>query len=235
MKIIYLLLILLTSSVVWSQGQFKVRNDGLIQIGYTTNNSLTFGQGNGSSNNGNFALEYCSTCPSAGFNIWKPWPTSDYGNYKLFIRDNGNVGMGNVGDASAKLWISGNLKVNSTTYTSDQRFKENIQPINNQLSNLLRLKTYQYTFIQSERFVGDSLSVNANKEDHPDYNFDSNLHYGLMAQDIEKIYPNLVAKDENGYLSLNYTELIPILISSIQEQNERISKLEEELNLLKQR
>ncbi len=235
MKIIYLLLILLISSVVWSQGQFKVRNDGLIQIGYTTNNSLTFGQGNGSSNNGNFALEYCSTCPSAGFNIWKPWPTSDYGNYKLFIRDNGNVGMGNVGDASAKLWISGNLKVNSTTYTSDQRFKENIQPINNQLSNLLRLKTYQYTFIQSERFVGDSLSVNANKEDHPDYNFDSNLHYGLMAQDIEKIYPNLVAKDENGYLSLNYTELIPILISSIQEQNERISKLEEELNLLKQR
>jgi hypothetical protein len=235
MKIIYLCFISLISSVVWGQGQFKVRNDGLIQIGYTNYNILTFGQGNGATNNGNFAIEYCSTCPSAGFNFWKPWPTSDYGNYKLFIRDNGNVGIGNVGDASAKLWISGNLKVNSTTFTSDQRFKENIQPINNQLSNLLKLKTYQYTFKQSERFIGDSLSVNANKEYHPDYNFDSNLHYGLMAQDIEMIYPNLVAKDENGYLSLNYTELIPILISSIQEQNERILKLEEELNLLKQR
>lgn len=234
MKFIYLILALFTSTVVCGQGQFKVRNDGLIQIGYINYNTLTFGKGNGATNNGNFALEYCATCPSSGFNIWKPWPTTEWGNYKLFIRDNGNVGMGNIGDASAKLWVSGNLKVNSTTYTSDVRFKENILPINNQLNSLLKLKTYQYTFIQSEHFIGDSLSVNANKEYHVDYNFDNNLHYGLMAQDIEKIYPNLVTRDENGYLSLNYTELIPILISSIQEQNDRIIKLEEELIKLKQ-
>ncbi len=56
----------------------------------------------------------------------------------------------------------------------------------------------------------------------------------MMAQDVEKIFPNLVKKDEKGILSLNYIELIPILIQAMQEQNVRIKELEElVLNLKK--
>jgi hypothetical protein len=219
-----ILLTVLLTSAVFSQGQFKVRNDALIQIGYSGYKALTFGQGTSNPNNGNFALEYCSACPSSGFNIWKPWPTSLYGNYLLYIRDNGNIGMGNIGDNTAKLWISGNLRVNSTTYTSDARFKENVKPLYGQLTTLMQLKTYQYTFKQNDPKRGDSLSVNVNKEYLPSYNFDSNLHFGLIAQDIQKFYPNLVTRDENGYLSLNYTEFVPILIASLQEQNEQLKK-----------
>jgi hypothetical protein len=87
---------------VIAQGQFKVGNDNFIQIGYTNNNALTFGQCTGrvecaEYNRGNFSLEYCLGCTPSGFNVWKPWPTSNNANYLLFIRDNGNIGIGNIG------------------------------------------------------------------------------------------------------------------------------------------
>ncbi len=98
----------------------------------------------------------------------------------------------------------------------------------------MKLKTYQYTFVQDKEDVqNDSLSVNVAKTNFAKYNFDKELHFGLMAQDVERIFPNLVSKDESGYLSLNYTELIPVLINAVQEQNEKIKKLEELVQSLK--
>lgn len=225
--------LLSTITFSFAQGQFKIRNDQYIQIGYTGYKALTFGQSTGTPNNGNFALEYCSGCTPTGLNIWKPYPTSGYANYLLFIRDNGNIGVGNQGDATYKMWINGSLKVVSVFQTSDLRFKENIKPLSNNLDKLMAIKTYEYKYIQAERKAGDSLSVNVNKEPVIDYNFDSNLHFGMIAQDIQKLYPNLVTVDEQGYLSLNYTEFIPLLIEAIQEQNKKILQLEKEILELK--
>ena len=50
-------------------------------------------------------------------------------------------------------------------------------------------------------------------------------HYGLVAQELEKIYPDLVYENDNGYLSINYTELIPLLIQSIKELKEEVDRL----------
>lgn len=125
------------------------------------------------------------------------------------------------------MWIGGNLRVNSTSYTSDLRFKENIRPLDNALENLMKIKPFQYTFIQNKgNKENDSLNVNVNKDNSINYNFDNKIHFGLIAQDIQKIYPNLVTEDEKGYLSLNYVELIPIMINAIQKQNEKIEQLE---------
>lgn len=218
-------------------GQFKVRNDAYIQLGYDAYKTLTFGTSTATPNNGNFALEYCANCTSTGsggFNIWKPWPTANAANFLIYIRDNGNVGIGNIGDASAKLWVSGNIKAVTTTYFSDLRFKENVKQLSSSLDNILRLKPCQYTFVSNkEPSTADSLSVNISKTKGSGYDFDNNLHFGLIAQDVAKIFPNLVSKDEQGYLSLNYTELIPIMINAIQEQNEKIKKLEELVITLK--
>ncbi|MCE3295119.1 MAG: tail fiber protein [Crocinitomicaceae bacterium] len=232
-KLTFTAVLTLFSGSVFSQGQFKIRNDEFIQIGYNSPKALTFGQGTGSSNNGNFALEYCSNCSPSGFNIWKPFPTSGYANYLLFIRDNGSTGIGNSGDASARLWVSGNLKVNATIYPSDLRYSQNTKNLNGQLDKLLQLKPVQYTFTPNNQSPGDSLSVNVNKENGNAYNFDDKLHFGVFAQDIEKVYPNLVVKDEYGMLGVNYAEFIPLLIGAIQEQNEKIIELEKEIEKLK--
>jgi hypothetical protein len=234
MKQIFLSLLFLgLSSYAYCQGQFKIRNDNFIQIGYLGYKVLTFGQSTSTPNNGSFAIENYNN----GLNIWKPWPTFNAGNYFLFIKDNGNIGMGNTGNTTEKLWISGNLRVNSMVYSSDVRFKQNMTPIKSVLGDLLLLQPYQYRFDSTfnAKYDHDSLSINVNKESKINYNFDDKLHFGFSAQELEKLYPNLVTKDDNGYLGVNYVELIPLLIKALQEQNEKITLLEEKLNSLSEK
>ena len=58
----------------------------------------------------------------------------------------------------------------------------------------------------------------------------SKEHYGFIAQDVEKLYPELVKNSEMGYKTVNYIELIPILISKIQDMDKEIVALKGELN-----
>lgn len=53
-----------------------------------------------------------------------------------------------------------------------------------------------------------------------------NKHYGLIAQELQEIYPTLVTENQDGYLAINYTEIIPLLIRSIQELNAKVEQYE---------
>ena len=48
----------------------------------------------------------------------------------------------------------------------------------------------------------------------------------LIAQDVQKVLPEAVSVDEDGILGLRYTEVIPLMISAIQELNAKITELE---------
>jgi len=54
---------------------------------------------------------------------------------------------------------------------------------------------------------------------------------GLLAQDIQKVFPELVKEsgDEDGTLSINYQGLVPILINAIKEQQIELQKLQNKL------
>jgi hypothetical protein len=218
-------LLCIASHTSYAQGQFKIRNDQYIQLGYSSYKTLTFGQSTGTPNNGKFALEDCPNCATTGFNLWKPWPTALYANYLLFIRDNGNVGIGNAGDASIKLNISGSARATAWLVTSDERLKENFSPLNNALNAVNSIPIYQYKYKAIKPTPSDSNSVNNLKLNTP-YSFDDKQHIGVKAQELKNIYPELVITDENGYMSVNYIEMIPVLLRAIQEQNEKIAKLE---------
>jgi hypothetical protein len=227
---LFFILILASISNVFSQGQFKIRNDQYIQIGYTGYKALTFGQSTGSPNNGNFSIEYCAGCSgsgSGGLNFWKPWPTSNSGNYFMYIRDNGNVGIGNIGDALFKLNVNGAVRATGYFTSSDERLKTNIKTIDADsiLSKINNIKVYKYNYINTSRVQNDSISVNVLKPNDP-YSFDNNNHHGVIAQEIENIFPDLVATDENGYYNVNYIEFIPLLIQALQEQGKKIAELE---------
>lgn len=58
------------------------------------------------------------------------------------------------------------------------------------------------------------------------------LHYGFIAQDVQKVIPDTVQEDEDGYLSLTYHELIAPLYALVQEQEDRINRLEAQLKAL---
>ena len=57
-------------------------------------------------------------------------------------------------------------------------------------------------------------TVNWYKEESP---IIKNKHYGLIAQELKEIYPDLVVKSQDGFLAINYLEIIPLLIRSVQE------------------
>lgn len=89
--------------------------------------------------------------------------------------------------------------------TSDKNLKKYIKSINSKsLSILMKLKPKKFKYKKSQL-----------------PNDDQRYHYGLIAQDVEKILPELVVKNDNR-MYLNYTELIPLIIKSIQELYEEI-------------
>ena len=58
---------------------------------------------------------------------------------------------------------------------------------------------------------------------------------GVIAQDVEKVMPEIIRDNPTGYKSLNYNGLIGLLIEAVKEQNETIKSLEQKINTLEER
>jgi len=111
--------------------------------------------------------------------------------------------------------------------TSDMRYKTNINPLNYGLEEILKLRTITYNWKDDK--IGNKTLSQEEKE----------TKIGLSAQDLLNIIPEVVKThswvpaDENGNykyiknekLGVNYSELIPVLIKAIQEQQEQINAL----------
>jgi len=70
-------------------------------------------------------------------------------------------------------------------------------------------------------------------DDNLEISKDGRTHFGVMAQDIEEYLKSvsdedfaIIEKDENGYMMVNYTELIAPMIATIQQLQERVEELE---------
>lgn len=126
-------------------------------------------------------------------------------------------------------YFAGTLKVTSTVYaaafstTSDSRLKQNIQNLNQSaIENLHLLRPVEY------QLKPDSTQY-IYKEDAKEMTVN---HYGLIAQEVQELFPNIVYDDGAGYLSINYIELIPVLIKSVQELSTEVAELKAQLNTL---
>ena len=122
--------------------------------------------------------------------------------------------------------VVGTLTATTVTQTSDYRLKENIRQLEGgNLSKLMDMNVVKYRLKNYEVNVDDSVK-------RPHYAFDNDNpllksdHYGLIAQELKELYPELVVENGDGYLSVNYTELIPILIKSVQELKAKVDELE---------
>lgn len=135
------------------------------------------------------------------------------GNVPTLTVGTGQVGIGTV-SPSESLQVVGNILASGTIVPSDRRYKQNIKPVSNALSTVMRLKssTYEYNIGQ-----------------FPDKGFNSGNQFGLIAQDVEKVLPDLVTTYADGYKGINYTEIIPLLIKAIQEQQAQIDELKKQL------
>jgi len=114
------------------------------------------------------------------------------------------------GDAVFK----GDLTVNGVSYPSDINLKRDIHPISN-WADIYKLNGYTYHWKRD----GESNL--------------QNLQHGVIAQEIQVLFPSLVKENREGNLSVNYNDLIPIMIEALKSQNRKIDSFANELDTIK--
>lgn len=136
------------------------------------------------------------------------------GERRMVIDAIGNFGIGKD-DPSVKLDVNGAVNCIGGTCSSDIRWKKNIQPLNNVLSKINKLNGVSY-YWRTESFK--------------DREFERTKQIGVIAQEVEKVYPELVKTDKKGYKSMDYMSLTAVLLQGIKEQQEEIKELKFKIN-----
>ena len=114
----------------------------------------------------------------------------------------------NTSSPSMTLFDSGNMTIAGTlTQNSDVRLKENIKPIESALDKVKQMQGVEFNKINS-----------------------STKEIGVVAQEIEKIIPELVLEDKEGIKSVAYGNITAVLIEAIKEQQKQIEELKQQLN-----
>jgi len=158
------------------------------------------------------------------------------------VRANGNVGIFNqnpsvaleIGEPGSvrQVKVNGNIVLGS-----DERMKENIKDISNSLSTLRQLRSVSYNFKEEEdkeqpipeKFLKGGFDIEkmeAELKSIPktnQYMYNRNF-FGFLAQDVQKLFPDLVFEDSTGMLSVDYIGMIPLLVTGLKEQQEQIEK-----------
>ena len=124
-----------------------------------------------------------------------------------------------------KVKVTNTVEATAFNLSSDYRLKENIESVEpGNIYNIMKLNVVQYNLKQRSVDVGDTATVPVSY-----YTEDPDLlqkkHYGLIAQELQDIYPDLVYEGGDGFLSVNYVELIPLLIESIQSLKQEVDQL----------
>jgi hypothetical protein len=97
--------------------------------------------------------------------------------------------------------------------SSDDRLKENKVLITNSLDKISQLNGYEFDWIPM-------FGIHEN-EGHD---------IGVIAQEVEKILPEIVTTRKNGYMAVKYEKIVPVLIEAIKELTNKVKDLEDKLN-----
>ena len=152
---------------------------------------------------------------------------SNTGNYYAMqiagsFFDNSNFYIRSTNNSGTTAWLSlitsiggqtiaGNLTLSGTlTINSDARLKENLVPLTGALDKVKAITGYNYNRIGSDV-----------------------LHMGVVAQEVQKVAPELVLEDSEGTLSVSYQNMVALLIEAVKEQSAEIAALKEQVEELK--
>lgn len=111
------------------------------------------------------------------------------------------------------LEASGEITSSNITSSSDRRLKTNITPLEKSIDKVMKL---------------NGVTFNWDKTIAKNKNASTALQYGFIAQEIEKVIPELVSEDSDGYKTVNYIGVIPVLTQAMQEQQKEIEQLKDE-------
>ncbi|MFA6329259.1 MAG: tail fiber domain-containing protein [Candidatus Micrarchaeia archaeon] len=132
----------------------------------------------------------------------------------------GSVGIGTTSPGYT-LTVAGTAWVTSGSWSgSDARWKRNVTALSpsSSLDKILALRPVNFEW---------------KTEEYPKMGFTNGTQVGFIAQDVEKIIPEVVTTDNNGYKGMSYERLTPVITGAMQEQQKQIEVLKAENGLLK--
>ena len=178
-------------AIKFKSNDFNWQGDSYAEISTNFNNNLGF-------------------APAINFKI--STDSSSAPSTKMTIRANGNVGIGET-SPSEKLEVNGNILASGTiTENSDERLKENLEPIDSALDKVKQISGYTYT--------------------RNDLEDKDKRHLGVIAQDVLKVVPEAVHGSEDTKYSVAYGSLVSVLIEAIKEQDTKIEMLTKRIETL---
>ncbi len=102
--------------------------------------------------------------------------------------------------------------------SSDARLKTNVRPFEPMLDRVARLRPVRFNW-KTEQF--------------PEYHFGVGLNSGLIGQEVEQVFPEMVTADERGYKMVDYSVLPYLTLAAVREQQAQIEAQRAEIDGLK--
>jgi DNA-binding beta-propeller fold protein YncE len=168
--------------------------------------------GGGSSSNPNIELRSVGRTPYIDFA-----ETSGVDFTTRLISQGGTLNVAYGGAASQPTYlfkVNGGLQCTSLNQTSDARLKTQVRPLTGALASVLALRGVRYRW----NALGVQRGGTAGAE-----------QVGLLAQELEQVYPELVSTDAQGYKAVNYAQLTPVLLEALKEQQLQIRVLQDQV------
>ena len=199
--------------------QFALLNNGNVGIGTNTpvsglhidrpESSSTTALGvllsGGSSGNPSLELRGSGSSPYIDF---VENPGLDYSTRLLSL--GGVLNVQRTSGSGTLLNVQGGLQCVGAVNTSDQRLKQDIRPLTGALAAVLALRGVRYTW----NALGVQRGGTAGAE-----------QVGVLAQEVEKVFPELVTTGPDGYKAVNYAQLTPVLIEALKQQQAQLEAL----------
>ena len=101
-----------------------------------------------------------------------------------------------------------------------KRLKENIVPITNAIDKINSIRGVEF----------DWTDENIEKRGGEDGYFVQKHDVGVIAQEVEKVLPEVVKNRDDGYKGVMYEKMVPLLIEAIKEQQKQIDELKDRLD-----
>ena len=206
-KCVLFLILLATTAMAF--GQIKVASNGNVGIG-----SSISGQTAKLQVNGHVRIDAWTDI----LIDWSGSGTATACTPTIYPENNGYLQLGKPDLRLGKvyLWDAYSLIYGST---SDERLKENIEPLKNPIERIKQISGYNYNFkreIFPKELPEDFIAQHTKKQ------------IGFIAQEMEKVFPELVLPPGEGeeYYSINYDGMIPVLLEAIKEQQNQIEKMQ---------
>lgn len=126
------------------------------------------------------------------------------------------INLNKDGNIYASNSISTDGEINSPTYntTSDARFKKNVKSIDGALAKTQQLNGYTYNW---NKLAEKQKGITTKEQ-----------QVGVLAQELEAVFPQLVKTDEEGYKSVNYAAMTAVLIEAVKELSAQVGTLQNE-------